>query len=86
MLFSNNLMIEYGVGNHASFTTQHDFPISYTTICSVNALASYSGTEGAHISITLFPNNTTLEYFCISVRGTNGAAIDIPFYWISVGY
>ena len=30
MLFSNNLMIEYGVGNHAGFTTQHDFPITYS--------------------------------------------------------
>ena len=80
------MIIEYGVKYHVGFDIQHAFPISYTTIGSVNALTSYSGTEGAHISTTLFPNNTTLEYFCISVRGTSGAAIDIPFYWISVGY
>lgn len=86
MLFSNNLIIEYGKKYHTGFSIQHTFPISYTTIGIVNALTSYGGAEGAHISTTLYPNNTTLEYFCISVRGTSGGSIDVPFHWISVGY
>jgi len=86
MLFSNNLMIEYGVGNHAGFTIQHDFPITYTAYGIVVALASYHGVEAGYISTVLYPTNTTLEYFCIAIRGGNGASVDIPFQWISVGY